>query len=171
MLSWGRAEVVIKLIDKGYGVDDSVEAAHNCGDLQRSLRYLKQECPVCIEERPMSKVCVYLVSYTQLLWHINQSLLTCVVISAEDWIRWPTTVTAKYNSSRQNKICHGKIQFKTTNSNYSRQTISTHGKSKNNYCNSKLITARAKRSLQEQNAHGKSKKTCGKSEMLMAKSN
>ena len=65
--SWGRAEVVIKLIDKGYGVDDSVEAARNCGDLSRSLRYLKQECPLCADERPMSQVCVHLVSYTQLI--------------------------------------------------------------------------------------------------------
>lgn len=59
--SWGRAETVIKLIDEGYGVDDSVEAARNCGDLQRSLRYLKQECPLCAEERPMSQVCVGLL--------------------------------------------------------------------------------------------------------------
>ena len=78
--SWGRAEVVIKLIDKGYGVDDSVEAACNCGDLSRSLRYLKQECPLCADERPMSQVCVHLVSYTQLVWLITQSLLTCLCI-------------------------------------------------------------------------------------------
>ena len=32
--------------------------------------------------------------------------------------------------SRKNKICHGKIKFETTNSNYSRQTTNTHGKSK-----------------------------------------
>ena len=69
-------------------------------------------------------------------------------------LRWPTAVTAKYNSSRQNKIGHGKLniihhgktQFETTNSNYSRQTTNTHGKNKNNYCNSKFIKARAKRS-------------------------
>ena len=78
--SWGRAEVVIKLIDRGYGVDDSVEAARNCGDFARSLRYLKQECPLCADERPMSQVCVHLVSYTQLLWLITQSLLTCSCI-------------------------------------------------------------------------------------------
>ena len=83
---------------------------------------------------------------------------------AEGDLRWPTTVTAKYNSSRQNKIWHGKIKFETTNSNYSGQITNTHGKSKNNYCNSKLITARAKRSRQEQN-------TRGKSQTLTAKSN
>ena len=78
--SWGRAEVVIKLIDKGYEVDDSVEAARNCGDLARSLRYLKQECPLCTDERPMSQVCVHSVSYTQLVWLSTQSLLTCSCI-------------------------------------------------------------------------------------------
>ena len=66
--------------DRGYGVDDSVEAARNCGDFARSLRYLKQECPLCADERPMSQVCVHLVSYTQLLWLITQSLLTCSCI-------------------------------------------------------------------------------------------
>jgi len=30
-------------------------------------------------------------------------------------LRWPTTVTAKYNLSQQNTIPHGKIQFETTN--------------------------------------------------------
>ena len=57
--SWGRAENVIKLIDKGYGVDDSVEAARDCGDLQRCLRYLTQECPLCFGKWPMSQVCAY----------------------------------------------------------------------------------------------------------------
>lgn len=58
--SWGRAEVVIKLIDMGYGVDDSVEAARNCGDLTRSLRYLRQECPLCAYEHPMSQMITFL---------------------------------------------------------------------------------------------------------------
>ena len=83
-------------------------------------------------------------------------------------LRWPTTVTAKYNSSRQNKIRHGKIQFETTNSNYSRQTTNTHGKNKNNYCNSKFITARAKHSRQKQNTHGKSKTLTPKSRMAVS---
>ena len=73
IISWGRAEVVIKLIDRGHGVDDSVDAARNCGDLQRSLRYLQQECPLCVDVYPMSQVCLpytsslliaqYLLSY------------------------------------------------------------------------------------------------------------
>ena len=58
IISWGRAEVVIKLIDRGHGVDDSVDAARNCGDLQRCLRYLQQECPLCMCEYPMSQVCL-----------------------------------------------------------------------------------------------------------------
>ena len=70
MPSWGRAEVVIKLIDKGFGVDNSVEAARNCGDLQRSLRYLKQECPLCAEQYPMSQVCVSLL-HTSSLAHYS----------------------------------------------------------------------------------------------------
>ena len=73
--SWGRAEVVIKLIDHGCGVDDSVEAARNCGDFARSLRYLRQECPICTLEHPMSQVCVYLVLYTQ---HLCS--LVCIMI-------------------------------------------------------------------------------------------
>lgn len=63
IISWGRAEVVIKLIDRGHGVDDSVDAARNCGDLQRSLRYLEQECPVCTSEYPMSQVCLLHTSF------------------------------------------------------------------------------------------------------------
>ena len=65
--SWGRADVVIKLIDKGFGVDDSVEAARNCGDLQRSVRYLSQGCPLCITEYPMSQVCVSLLHKSSLI--------------------------------------------------------------------------------------------------------
>jgi len=56
--------------------------------------------------------------------------------------------------SRQNTIHDGKIQFETTNSNYSRQTTNTHGKNKNNYCNLKFVKAREKRSRQEQDTHG-----------------
>ena len=86
-------------------------------------------------------------------------------------LRWPTTVTSKYNSSRQNKICHGKIQCETEQiqitpgklqtltaktktviaiQNSSRQEQNAHGKSK-------TLTAIAKQSRQKQNAHGKIK--------------
>ena len=86
--------------------------------------------------------------------------------------------------SWQNTIHHGKIQFETTNSNYSRQTTNTHGENKNNFFNLKFITARAKHSRQQQKTHGKSKRltakakhsrqkqnTHGKSKTLTAKSN
>ena len=95
----------------------------------------------------------------------------------EEYIRWPTTVTAKYNSSRQNKICHGKIKFITAKYNLSRQNTIHHGKiqfitAKNNSKQQiqitpgklQTLTAKAKTiiaiqnsSRQEQNAHGKSK--------------
>jgi len=57
--------------------------------------------------------------------------------------------------SRQNTIYHGKIQFvkETTNNN---------GKNKNNYCNSKFITARM-----EQSTHGKTKTLTTKAKRLL----
>ena len=65
--------------------------------------------------------------------------------------------------SRKNKICHGKIKFETTNSNYSRQTTNTHGKSKKqllqfkiHHGKSKTLTAQAKHSRQKQIAPAKS---------------
>ena len=79
------------------------------------------------------------------------------LIGLNNWRDGQSTVTAKYNLSRQNKICHGKIQFETAHSNYSQQTANTHDKNKNNYCNSKFIMARTKHSREKQNTHGKSK--------------
>ena len=61
LASWGRAETAIKLIDMEFSLEDSVEAAKNCGDLKRCLRYLKQECPLCTEEFPMSQVCFFFI--------------------------------------------------------------------------------------------------------------
>lgn len=58
--SWGRAETAIKLIDMNYAVEDSVEAARSCGDVQRSLRFLQQECPLCFELKPMSQMVTFL---------------------------------------------------------------------------------------------------------------
>ena len=95
-------------------------------------------------------------------------------VSDEKTLRWPTTVTAKYNSSRQNKICHGKIKFITAKYNLSRQNTIYHGKiqfitAKNNSKQQiqitpgklQTLTAKAKTiiaiqnsSRQEQNAHG-----------------
>lgn len=59
--SWGRAETAIKLIDRGFAVEDAVEAAKQCGDLSRSLRYLQQECPLCFEMKPMNQVKIVIV--------------------------------------------------------------------------------------------------------------
>ena len=54
--SWGRAETAIKLIDRDFSVDDSIEAAIYGGDVTQALRYLHQDCPLCFEQRPMSQV-------------------------------------------------------------------------------------------------------------------
>ena len=43
-------------------------------------------------------------------------------------VGWPTTVTAKYNSSWQNTIGHGKKQFITAKYNSKQQIQITHGK-------------------------------------------
>lgn len=61
LASWGRAETAIKLIDLDFSLEDSVEAAISCGDLKRCLRYLKQECPLCCVEYPMSQVCFSII--------------------------------------------------------------------------------------------------------------
>ena len=75
-------------------------------------------------------------------------------------------------SSQKQKVthnCHGKIDFETTNSNYSRQ-ITKHSRHKQKqllqfkiqHGKSKTLTARAKLSLQKQNTHGKSRTLTGK---------
>lgn len=56
MKSWGRAETAIKLVDMGFSLADSIEAAIAFGDLRRSLGYLQQICPICGDEKPMSQV-------------------------------------------------------------------------------------------------------------------
>ena len=56
MVSWGRAETAVKLIDMKFSVEDSLEATAAYGDMERSLRYLQQECPVCVDLIPMSQV-------------------------------------------------------------------------------------------------------------------
>ena len=58
MKSWGRAETAVKLMDMEFPVEDAVEAARQCGDVPRALRYLKQECPVCTGEKPMGQVLI-----------------------------------------------------------------------------------------------------------------
>lgn len=54
--SWGRAETAIKLIDRDFSVDDSIEAAIYGGDVTQALRYLRQDCSICLEQKPMSQV-------------------------------------------------------------------------------------------------------------------
>jgi len=72
-------------------------------------------------------------------------------------LRWPTTVTAKYNSPRQNKIGHGKIQFITVKYNSKQQIQITHGKRRTLTAKTKTIIAIQNSSRQEHNSHGKSK--------------
>ena len=72
--SWGRADMVIKLLDVDlpasyqsaslaqgeelpYTLEDVVEAARNCRDRQSARVYLTQECSTCLALYPMSKVC------------------------------------------------------------------------------------------------------------------
>ena len=56
MRSWGRAETAVKLVDMDFILGDCIEAAKAYGDMERSLNYLQQECPVCYELVPMSQV-------------------------------------------------------------------------------------------------------------------
>lgn len=75
--SWGRAELVIKLLDhdlpaaySSQGItngedyyctlEDVVEAVRNCEDKRSALVYLMQECQICFSHYPMSKVRVSL---------------------------------------------------------------------------------------------------------------
>lgn len=65
--SWGRAELVIKLLDEylpaaythddsHYSLEDVVEAVRNCRDRQSALAYLTQECSICFAPYPMGRV-------------------------------------------------------------------------------------------------------------------
>ncbi|KAL3860237.1 hypothetical protein ACJMK2_010391 [Sinanodonta woodiana] len=64
--SWGRAEVVIKILDNEMNnvedplnctLEDVVEAVRNCGDRRASVAFLTQECGICFSKYPMSKIC------------------------------------------------------------------------------------------------------------------
>ena len=63
MASWGRAETAVKLLDMGYNLEDCIEAAEAFGYMDRALRYLQQECPICFEEKPMGQVKLNETSY------------------------------------------------------------------------------------------------------------
>ncbi|CAL1532737.1 unnamed protein product, partial [Lymnaea stagnalis] len=59
--SWGRAELVIKILDndlpdEDIALEDVVEAVRNCQDRLSAIAYLQQECAVCFTKFPMSKI-------------------------------------------------------------------------------------------------------------------
>ena len=61
--SWGRAEIVIRILDEEVAqnkleasLEEVVEAVRNCGDRASSLIFLKQYCECCYSEFPMTKV-------------------------------------------------------------------------------------------------------------------
>jgi hypothetical protein len=56
MQSRGRAETAIKLLDMDFNLEDCIEAAKAFGDMKRALAYLRRECPICYDEKPMSQV-------------------------------------------------------------------------------------------------------------------
>ncbi len=63
MQGWGRAENVLKILDmleseQEATVEDVIEAVSNCGNINDSLKFLKQECQICFAPYPMSKVLV-----------------------------------------------------------------------------------------------------------------
>ena len=91
-------------------------------------------------------------------WNLSM-VENCQIYSPIKDLRWPTTVTAKYNSPRQNKIGHGKIQFITAKYISKQQIQITHGKLQTLTAKTKTIIAIQNSSRQEQNAHGKSKTT------------
>lgn len=64
--SWGRAELVVKLIDelsaerheqKSF-ISDCVLAATSNEHFRRALRFMKHECPLCYQEVAMCNVCI-----------------------------------------------------------------------------------------------------------------
>jgi hypothetical protein len=56
MQSWGRADTTVRLVDMGFNLEDCIEAADAYGDMERSLGYLQQNCPICVEDKPMGQV-------------------------------------------------------------------------------------------------------------------
>ncbi|XP_031570397.1 E3 ubiquitin-protein ligase RNF31-like [Actinia tenebrosa] len=56
MISWGRAETAIRLIDANFPVLDSVEAAQAVGDFDRAKQFLQRECIVCADFKSESQM-------------------------------------------------------------------------------------------------------------------
>ncbi|XP_063439379.1 uncharacterized protein LOC134720797 [Mytilus trossulus] len=61
--SWGRAEIVIRILDEEVAtknieasLEEVVEAVRNCGDRASSLVFLKQYCEICYCQFPMTKI-------------------------------------------------------------------------------------------------------------------
>lgn len=61
--SWGRAEIVIRILDEEVAtgnlvasLEEVVEAVRNCGDRASSLIFLKQYCEICYSQFPMTKI-------------------------------------------------------------------------------------------------------------------
>ncbi|XP_074644395.1 uncharacterized protein LOC141901185 [Tubulanus polymorphus] len=61
--SWGRAGLVVKIIDdhadelcENVELSDIIDAVRNCGDVNRSLDYLSQDCELCYSACPMNKI-------------------------------------------------------------------------------------------------------------------
>ena len=73
------------------------------------------------------------------------------ILSCSFKLRWPTTVTAKPKSSRQNQKAHGKSKDLTAKQKLTAKAKRSRQKQK--------LTAKAKGSRQKQKAHGKTKKT------------
>ena len=78
-------------------------------------------------------------------------------------LRWPTTVTAKPKTSRQNQKPHGKTKNLTANPKTSRQIQKPHGKNKIRHDKTKTLTAKPKTSWQNQILHSKNQIPHGKS--------
>ena len=93
-------------------------------------------------------------------------------------LRWPTTVTAKPKTSRQNRKPHGKNKNLTAKpktsrqkQNTSRQKRKTPGKNKNLTAKTKYLTTKPKTSRQKQRPHDKTKYFTAKTKYLTEKAN
>ena len=93
--------------------------------------------------------------------HVQGYIAYCIFIMQK--LRWPTTVTAKPKTSRQNQKPHGKTKNLTANPKTSRQIQKPHGKNKIRHDKTKTLTAKPKTSWQNQILHSKNQIPHGKS--------
>ena len=80
--------------------------------------------------------------------HVQGYTAYCIFIMQK--LRWPTTVTPKPKTSRQNRKPHGKNKNLTAKPKTSLQNQRPHGKTKYFTAKTKYLTAKA-------NTHGKTK--------------